>query len=160
MTTPQFSDEPRTLESNGRNYRLVFIVLFALLLIGTVAYIPLINSWKEEQSHLAERGSYQGAVYSVEIDEEETPIELAWAGPHLAVAMEARPAEDTVVRIKGSFGEEVLTWNEEYSLFGPTQATINPQSHHKVRISIESGTEVLWSGKKWAWGIHSHDHHH
>ncbi|MBC2601835.1 hypothetical protein [Puniceicoccus vermicola] len=160
MPTPQFSDEPRTLDPKGRNYRLPLIILFALLLIGVVAYIPLMNAWKEEQSHLAERGQYQGALYTLDLDGQETSIELAWAGPHLAVAMDAPPTPETVVQIQGSFGTETLTWNDEYSVFGPTEATLDPYGHHKVKLTFESGDEVLWSGKLWAWGIHSHDHHH
>lgn len=161
MTDPQFSDEPRMIESKGNRSRLIFIFLFAVLLLAAVLYIPLFNGWQEEQSHLAERGKYQGAVYTIPIQGSETPVELGWAGPRLALAMENPiPGDDISVEVKGSFGEEMLEWNDEYSFYGPTEATMDPNNHHKVKITIKSGDEILWSGKKWAWGIHSHDHHH
>tara|TARA_R100000027_G_scaffold43940_2_gene33055 strand:- start:5058 stop:5546 length:489 start_codon:yes stop_codon:yes gene_type:complete len=162
MANPQFSDEPRTIEPSSNKFRILIVVGFALILLVAILYIPLFNSWQERQSHEAIRGQYQGAVYSIPIDNTEIPMELAWAGPQLAIVLpqDQIPPEEISIEIEGSFGNEVLGWNEEYSVYGPTQARMDPSKHYKVEIIITADDKTLWEGKKWAWGVHSHEHHH
>lgn len=154
-----YSDEPHLIKPIGPNYRLWATLAAIVVLIGLIISIPLYQRWMDHEAHEAERGQYQGAVYEVPIAGSPQKIELAWAGEHLAIAMDALPAPDASVRVKGEFGEETLAWNPEYSIFGPTQAYVSPYKHIPVTITIEADGQVLWSGKRWAWGVVS-DHHH
>jgi hypothetical protein len=135
-------------------------IVIALAIIGLTVTIPLYQNWQTEKAAHTERGRYQGAVYDIVIDGTPTRLELAWAGPHLAVVTDPILPPDSVVTVSGDFGKETLKWDGQYQLFGPTQAEIDPYSHRKVTVSISDATgQPLWSGKRWAWGVVSEHHH-
>ncbi|WP_309380640.1 hypothetical protein [Cerasicoccus frondis] len=159
MSLSQYPDEPNLIQPSGPNYRLWAAIAASISIIGLVVSIPLYQNWQEHQAHDAVRGEYQGATYDIQIDEQSHHIELGWAGSHLAVVLKPALGPDTTVRIQGNFGDDTLSWNEKYSLYGPSQVPLDPYTHHKVELTIESADQVLWSGKLWAWGIHTHHHH-
>ncbi|MBC2593681.1 hypothetical protein H5P28_05340 [Ruficoccus amylovorans] len=164
MTSPSApyvsSDNPNLIPPSGPNWRLIGAVIAALCIIGATISIPAYEAWQSAESAHAERGKMNGAVYTVEVDGEPVKIELGWAGNHLALLADPELPPGAVVTVKGDFGPETLPWNAEYQFFGPTQAEMNPFSHHKVSIRIENDGQLLWSGKRWAWGVPTGHHHH
>ncbi len=155
------SENPNLIPPSGLNWRLIATVIAALAIIGLIVAIPLYQNWQTEKAAHIERGRFQGAVYEIMIDGQPTQLELGWAGPHLAVVTAPTLPPDSVVTIGGDFGKETLAWDAEYQLFGPTEAEIDPYTHHKVRVTLaQPDGEVLWSGKRWAWGVPTGHHHH
>lgn len=163
MASTNFTDEPRIIRPSGPNYRLIgTVVVIAVFLLGAIAFLcaPLYNKRLEEKAHHAERGAYQGAVYRLSIDGEPTRIELGWPEGRLVVIMRLPNPEQTLVRVSNGFGEQTLRWDAKEDWFGPLDAMINPFQHHKLKLTIETDGNVIWSGKLWAWGIHDSSHHH
>ncbi|WP_309395916.1 hypothetical protein [Cerasicoccus maritimus] len=157
---PHFSDEPNLIQPTGINYRLLLAILAGLLMIGAAASFPLYENWQEDQAHDAVRGDFQGATYEIRIGDQTHRLELGWADNHLAVAVTPALPPDSTIHIAGSFGEEDLTLHEGFPIYGPSLAPLDPYKHYKIKLKIQSGDETLWSGKRWAWGIHVHAHHH
>lgn len=166
MPRNNYSDEPRIIKPAVTDRRfLAFILTLALIVIGVVCVVANIayNNWQEEQSHLAERGRYEGAVYTIPIDGQPARIELGWYGDQLMPVIEAPGLEDAVLYVQGKFDEEALRPNPQYksiAVFGPTAAQMNPLKHHKLTLRLEREGKVLWSDTLRAWGIHLHHHHH
>lgn len=166
MSSNHYSDEPRLIKPTRTDRRfLTFlcVIIGSALLLGSVVGSILYRNWQEEQSHLAERGMYDGAVYNVEIDGRNHRLELGWQQDRLVALLGITNPQDTVIYVKGKFGEEILRHNPQprsANLFGPSQAQMDPFKHYRVSVRIERSGTLLWSGKLWAWGIHHHHHHH
>lgn len=164
MPHNHYSDEPRLIKPRGIDQRFLgFILLIAavVLLVGGFAFNLLYRNWQENQSHLAERGMYEGALYAIEVDGQTANIELGWRGNHLLPVLHVANFDDVVLHIKGSFGEETLRPDPRYkslAAFGPTSAELAPFKHYRLQLRIERNGQILWAGRLWAWGVHYHHH--
>ncbi|QYY35442.1 hypothetical protein [Ruficoccus sp. ZRK36] len=155
------SDNPNLIPPSGPNWRLIGAAIVALAIIGSIVSIPLYERWQTEKAAHIERGKQFGALYPIEINGQPYELELGWGRKNLIILTEPLLPTDTQITVSGDFGTETLAWNEEYKIFGPSQLPVDPAAHHKVTVTIKDADgNLLWKGKRWAWGIVSEHHHH
>jgi hypothetical protein len=158
----QFSDEPVLVPPSARrDWKRWGAAALALVATGLVVYVPLDKARKEEAAHHALRGERQGVLLKFAIKDVPHSLELTWARGRFAPVLTPPPPPGAILRMKGRFGEEVLSWNPELGAFGPGATDIDPYAHYKVSLRLEIEGRNVWGDTVWAYGIHdTHDHAH
>ncbi|RRJ95177.1 hypothetical protein Ga0100231_013535 [Opitutaceae bacterium TAV4] len=153
-----YSDEPVLVKPTSiskwglRQWVLTGIGTLVLLIAAAFIATPFYQKHLDHKAHEVKRGEMWGAIYDTEIEGVVSTVELAWPGQKLAVIVRPSPIAGAVMQIDGSFGSERLTWDAQHSAFGPTQATLNPLDHYKVKLTLRRDGREVWSGKFWAYG--------
>ncbi len=156
-----YSDEPVLVRPTSRPIGRYVAIGAIFLLLALLAYIPWQKQHMDERAHDVDRGPRGGASYDVTIGGQPHQISLGWVrGPVFAITLTPAPATGTTLKVKSSFGEETLAWNDELQAFGPGTLSANPYEHYKLKLSLmdASGT-VLWSDTRWAFGVVSGHQH-
>jgi hypothetical protein len=157
-----FSDEPVLVKPDARrDWKRWAAAGVALLITGLVVYVPIDKKVMEERAHDARRGERAGVLVDLSVEGTPHTLELTWNRANFAPVLNPEPAAGTTLRIKGRFGEEVLSWNAELGAFGPGSIAIDPYSHYKLSLRLEREGRVLWRDTVWAYGYHdTHGHAH
>ncbi len=155
-----FSDEPILVKPTARGaWKRWVAIAIALIVTGSVLYIPFDKARMEELAHDAKRGSHQGALYEISVDGAPHTLELTWMKGGFAPVLDPAPADGVTLRLKATPGSEDLRWNPETKCFGPTNFKVDPYAHYKLKLRLEKEGRILWRDTLWALGVHdSHGH--
>jgi hypothetical protein len=157
-----FSDEPILVKPTVRGaWKRRVAIAFALIVTGSVLYIPYDKARMEELAHDAKRGPRQGAVYEISVDGASHTLELSWMKGGFAPVLTPAPAEGVTLLVQATPGTEGLRWNPEAQCFGPGSVRVDPYAHYKLKLRLEKEGRTLWRDTLWALGVHdSHGHGH
>lgn len=159
----QYTDEPVLVPSQGLGVKKLIGILVVIGVVLALLALPAFNAWLDHEAGHVERGELHGTTYTITLaDGAEHTLEFGYRGRGMAVGVSPPLPPGATLRLRGSFGDETLTWNEVISAYGPTQADIDYFQHYRVRATIQLADRILWSGKRWAYGEtdshHGHSH--
>lgn len=157
-----YSDEPHLVSPSRRwSPKVIAATVLVLAIVGGILSIPLYQRNLDEAAHHIPRGPHRGAAYEITVNGTPHTLELGWIAPAFSAVLTPAPADGATLEVSADFGRETLTWNAAENRFGPGATSIDPYSHHKVKLTLRQGDRVLWRDTLWLYGIHdSHGHSH
>jgi hypothetical protein len=157
-----YSDEPNVISEQTRSKKMYFLIgglLLFMALLASVAFFPRFLEFQRHNTPVGPHGGsvyfikFEGNRYSMELARPEVPLDF-----HMGIVLQptrertAWQPEEYHVRLRMEEREEVevLAWNPEMNLFGPSELRFHPAGDWRFEIEVNRGESTVWSGRRWS----------